>query len=91
MGHPASTDEKRRIYGSKTHSELKVIPKPVPVGIPARKMAANAYTGLKQDTVGPALYDPNPDAQRILARDSDFGTSKTKRKIFEYRNERENT
>ena len=83
MGHPASTDEKRRVYGSRVHSDILVVPKPVPVGIPARKIAANAYSGLGQDTVGPALYNPNQDAQRAAARDSDFATSKTKRKIFE--------
>jgi len=91
MGHPASTDEKRKIYGSKIHSSLTVIPKPVPVGIPARKMAADAYTGLKQDTVGPALYNPNPDASKIISKNTNFGNSKTKRKIFEYNNVRENT
>lgn len=88
MGHPASTDDKRKIYGLKVHSDIAVIPKPVPVGIPARKVAANAYTGLGQDTVGPALYNPNPDAQKIVPRDTDFATSKTKRTIFEPRNER---
>lgn len=63
----------------------------MPVGIPARKMAANAYTGLKQDTVGPAVYDPNPDASKITSKDTNFGLSKTKRKIFEYVNEKDNT
>jgi len=47
------------LYGSKTHHELAVKPKPVPAGIPARKVAPNAYSGLGQDTVGPALYNPN--------------------------------
>jgi len=37
------------------------------------------------------VYDPNPDASRITSRDTNFGQSKTKRKIFEYKNERENT
>jgi hypothetical protein len=37
------------------------------------------------------LYNPNPDAQRISSRDTDFATSKTKRKIFEPVNQRENT
>jgi hypothetical protein len=34
------------LYGSKTHGELAVIPKAVPNGIPSRKVAANAYSGL---------------------------------------------
>jgi hypothetical protein len=91
MGHPASTDDKRRIYGSKVHNDLAVIPKPVPVGIPARKVAANAYSGLGQDTVGPALYNPNLDSVKEVSRDPNFAASKTKRKLFEPKNERENT
>lgn len=62
----------------------------MPVGIPARKLAANAYTYVGQDKVGPALYNPNSDATRAASRDNDFATSKTKRKIFEPVNEREN-
>lgn len=46
QGHPKSTDAKRMLYGSKTHGELAVIPKAVPNGIPSRKVAANAYSGL---------------------------------------------
>jgi hypothetical protein len=58
QGHPKSTDAKRALYGSKTHKELAVIPKPVPAPIPARKTAPNAYSGNGADTVGPAVYDP---------------------------------
>lgn len=40
----------------------------MPAGIPGRKIAQNAYTGLGQDTVGPALYNPNHDTQKTVAQ-----------------------
>jgi len=39
MGHKKSTDAKRDLYGSKTHADLAVVPKPGPPGIPGKKMA----------------------------------------------------
>lgn len=59
QGYPKSTDAKRTLYGSKTHHDIVVVPKPSTVGIPSRKIAPKAYSGLAQDTVGPALYNPN--------------------------------
>ena len=47
------------MYGAKSHSDLVVVPKPVPAPIPARKVASDAYSGIGQDKVGPALYNPN--------------------------------
>jgi len=67
------------MYGSKTHQELSVVPKPVPAGIPGKKMAPNAYTGLEPvgtgitnaglgfDQVGPALYNPKADAHKKVS------------------------
>ena len=49
QGHAKSTDAKRALYGSKTHQDLAVIPKPVPNGIPGKKMAPTAYTGIGFD------------------------------------------
>lgn len=72
------------------HDEIAVIPKPVPAPIPGRKVAPDAYSGIKFDTVGPALYNPNPDAQKPVAQKFDFVASKSKRTIFEQENKREN-
>lgn len=90
MGHKKSTDAKRDLYGSKTHADLAIVPKPGPPGIPGKKMAQHAYTSLGQDTVGPALYNPNQDAHKRVAPINDFASSKTNRKLFEPENKREN-
>ena len=90
MGLIKSTDAKREMYGEKAHSDLAVVPKQVPPGIPAKKIAQNAYSGLGQDTVGPALYNPNQDASKHVAEKNDFASSKTARKLFEPENKREN-
>lgn len=53
-------------------------------------MAPDAYTGRNQDTVGPALYNPNMDAQKHVAPKKNFVASKSKRTIFEPENKAEN-
>jgi hypothetical protein len=78
------------LYGSKTHNDLVVIPKPVPAGIPGRKIAPTAYTGLGQDTVGPALYNPKQDAHKTVAPENNFYASKGKRSLFDPVNRAEN-
>lgn len=60
-----------------------MVPKPVPAPIPGRKVAPDAYSGVKRDTVGPALYNPNLNAQKPEARKNDFVASKSKRTLFE--------
>lgn len=41
------------------------------------------YTGRGFDTVGPALYNPNPDTYKKRAPIGDFISSKQTRKVFE--------
>ena len=41
------------------------------------------YTGRGADTVGPALYNPKPQAAKKRAPVGDFQTSKQRRKVFE--------
>ena len=41
------------------------------------------YTGRGDDTVGPALYNPNPELSKKRAPIGDFQTSKETRKVFE--------
>jgi hypothetical protein len=53
-------------------------------------MAPAAYTSLGQDTVGPALYNPNQDAHKAVAPVNNFAASKAKRILFEPENKREN-
>jgi hypothetical protein len=78
------------MYGSKTHKDLSVIPKPVPNGIPGKKMAPNAYTGLGFDQVGPALYNPKQDAHKHVAAENNFASSKQKRHLWDPVNRAEN-
>ncbi len=79
------------MYGAKSHSDLVVVPKPVPAPIPARKVAPDAYSGIGQDKVGPALYNPNIGAQKVIAREHNFVASRSKRTVFEQENKIENT
>ena len=58
-----------------THAEIVVIPKQVPPPIPARKMAPDAHTGSKGDTVGPAFYNPKIDSQKPVAPQNNFVAS----------------
>lgn len=90
QGHAKSTDAKRALYGSKTHKDLAVVPKPVPSGIPGKKMAPKAYTGLGFDQVGPALYNPKQDAHKQVAPENNFAASKGKRSLWEPVNRAEN-
>lgn len=89
-GKPKSTDAKRELYGSHVHADQSVIPKAGPPGIPGKKIAPQAYTGLGHDTVGPALYNPNLNAEKHEAVKNNFHQSKTERKLFEPVNKREN-
>ena len=59
----------------------KITPKPP--SIPSKKVNVNMYTGRGQDTVGPALYNPNQHAHKKRAPVGDFQTSKQTRKVFE--------
>lgn len=46
-------------------------------------MPQNAYSGLGQDTVGPACYEPNDKKVKTKTKIADFTTNKIKRKVFE--------
>ena len=41
------------------------------------------YSGLGQDTVGPALYDPKEELVKHKSKKADFNTTKIARKVFE--------
>ena len=60
---PKSADNSSQVQAMKVHN-LKLQTKAVPPAIPSRKSAADAYTGLKNDTVGPAVYSPKNDLVR---------------------------
>lgn len=51
-------------YKQKQHKDLAVIPQPIANSIPARKLAATAYTAKGFDFVGPAAYNPKQPAIR---------------------------
>ena len=53
-------------YQSKRHKDLVVRPTSRAPSIPARKPPTNAYSGLGDDTVGPACY--NPKEENIKAK-----------------------
>lgn len=44
--------------------------------IPAKKIANNAYSGLGQDTVGPACYNPKESSVKEKHRVADFISNK---------------
>jgi hypothetical protein len=46
-------------------------------------MPSQAYTGLGQDTVGPAGYNPKADQVKQRSANPDFMSSKIQRKLFE--------
>lgn len=74
------------MYGSKKHNDLVNIPDAVPPGIPGKKVAPHAYAGIRQDTVGPALYNPNQDAHKYTAPINNFTSSKVERKLWDPEN-----
>jgi hypothetical protein len=60
-----------------------VIPQSKAPGIPAKKLASTAYTGTKQDTVGPAAYNPKYETSKPKSSEVNFESVKIKRKTFE--------
>jgi hypothetical protein len=55
-------------YNANRNRGVELIPKSLPPSIPSKKVSAQAYTGTKTDTVGPALYNPKLDNSRHKAR-----------------------
>lgn len=58
--------------------------------IPSKKIPTTAYSGLGQDTVGPAGYNPKEDPVKFRQHNADFVSSKIQRKIFEPNRTRDN-
>lgn len=81
-------DKTLKKYKTKVHKNLTVIPNTVANSIPARKLAATAYTGdvRKYDTVGPAAYNPKSQATRKQTPQYEFHQSKVQRTIFKQTN-----
>ena len=83
MGHASDLDRSRTKYLSNKHKDQVNKLRPKPASIPSKKVNVNMYTGRGQDTVGPALYNPNMHAAKRRAPIGDFQTSKDQRKVFE--------
>ena len=68
----ASPVEKAKCaYNQNQHQDLVLIAEKKAPSIPARKLVNNAYTGLKQDTIGPACYYPK-SVDKPERRKTDF-------------------
>ena len=80
----------RQSYNSNQHTDLVIKPQARAPSIPARKLPAQAYTGLGQDTVGPAGYNPKADPVKQRGKNTDFMSSKITRKLFEPNRTKEN-
>ncbi len=83
-------EKTRQAYNDNKHGDLVVKPQTRAPSIPAKKIPAQAYSGLGQDTVGPAAYNPKADQVKMRHTNPDFASSKIKRKIFEPNKTREN-
>lgn len=77
-------------YKSAEHKDHTVIPNTVAPSIPARKLAATAYTGRGYDQVGPAAYTPQEHKVHVQAPQYQFNLSKVNRRLFEQTNFRHN-
>lgn len=51
-------EKTRQNYNAEKHGDLVVKPQSRAPSIPSKKIPAQAYSGLGQDTVGPAAYNP---------------------------------
>ena len=54
-------EKTRQNYNSEKHGDLVVKPQSRAPSIPSKKIPAQAYSGLGQDTVGPAAYNPKSE------------------------------
>jgi hypothetical protein len=66
----------RQSYNTNQHSDLVIKPQARAPSIPAKKLPSQAYTGLGQDTVGPAGYNPKADPVKQRPANPDFQSSK---------------
>ena len=90
-GLPSDLDRSRAKYNTMRHKNFSVQPVGIPPSIPSKKSNQNAYTGNGQDTVGPAVYNPNMGSIKGRAPIGDFIASKQQRKLFEHSIAYENT
>jgi hypothetical protein len=77
-------------YDKHQHSDLIIKPQSRAPSIPAKKIPQNAYSGLGQDTVGPACYNPRENMVKQKISKADFVSSRITRKVFEPNKTREN-
>jgi hypothetical protein len=70
-------------YSNNKHKDLVVKPTQRAPSIPVKKLGSNFYTGLGQDTVGPALYDASEKMIRQKTKYADFNSTKVQRNVFE--------
>ena len=80
MGHRADLDKSRDKYSNKHKAQVNKL-QTKPASIPSKKVNLNMYTGRwkttdagwpQQDTVGPALYNPNVHTYKKRAQIGDF-------------------
>lgn len=84
-------EKARQAYDNNKHGDLVVKPQSRAPSIPSKKVPQTAYTGLGNDTVGPALYNPKEGQTKQRDHKADFVSSKVTRKLFEPNKLRENT
>ena len=77
-------------YDKNQHADLVIKPQARAPSIPAKKISQIAYSGLGQDTVGPACYNPKEKSVKTRHRIPDFTSCKIPRKVFEPNKTREN-
>lgn len=85
-----SCDKTYLKYKSQEHRDHAVIPNTVAPSIPARKLAATAYTGRGFDQVGPAAYTPQVPKIHPQYPQYQFHLSKVNRRLFEQTNYQHN-
>jgi hypothetical protein len=83
-------EKTRQAYDDNKHGDLVVKPQSRAPSIPSKKVPQTAYSGLGQDTVGPAAYNPKSEQVRTRMMKTDFVSSKIQRKVFEPNRMREN-
>ncbi len=65
-------EKTRQNYNSEKHGDLVVKPQSRAPSIPSKKIPAQAYSGLGQDTVGPAAYNPKSEQVKMRHTNPDF-------------------
>lgn len=65
-------EKTRQAYNSNKHADLVIKPQSRAPSIPSKKIPNHAYSGLGQDTVGPAAYNPKEDQTKHRMMNPDF-------------------